>query len=347
MKKLFLTSGIIACMACPALATDPTFTSAQDVVSGACQYDPLLTYSGSTTLNAVWTADPYKIIYKAGTTGGTHDFDQESQNVANPTANVTTDGLLVLTYDTVNYDGAPGNAKAANTFSIYGYHFKSYDATTAPNGGWTSDRTIYGATPTNTTATHYAPGTSLGTQYNVTANTVLTAQWEADSYTISYNCNTTDQGQGTAPASQSATYDAAFSFDNGTTGFAGNADATGCYKNGSHFTGWSCVGATSGATVNPGTITCSDHSCTYPAIARWEFAGLENGETINCTAQYEANTITLTYTDTEGNTVTAPGSCQYGSSIDLPDNPSRTGYTFQGWQVTGTVTPETGLPNTH
>ena len=65
------------------------------------------------------------------------------------------------------------------------------------------------------------------------------------------------------------------------------------------------------------------------------------GATTTCTAVYDANTINLIwYNDTDANHGTAmtvessAQSCVYDSTINIPDNePTKTGYTFEGWRV--------------
>ena len=59
MKKLFLTSGIIACMACPAFA-DPTFGGATGPTAEPntyCDNTNLGTYDTSATLQAIWVSN--------------------------------------------------------------------------------------------------------------------------------------------------------------------------------------------------------------------------------------------------------------------------------------------------
>ena len=61
MKKIFLTSGLVLCMACPAFATDPipTFNNATGPVANNdyCDNDNLGTYDTSATLRAIWQED--------------------------------------------------------------------------------------------------------------------------------------------------------------------------------------------------------------------------------------------------------------------------------------------------
>ena len=63
---------------------------------------------------------------------------------------------------------------------------------------------------------------------------------------------------------------------------------------------------------------------------------------VTCTAQWDTNIVHLkwykTDTDTQQYTDGNPAtSCQYmtGAISPLPTHPTRTGYTFVGWKVTG------------
>ena len=348
MKKLFLTSGIIACMACPAFATTgftpsdldtTTYTgtggtsytpasSGATTVTNGCVTGNIGVTSGSTTFTAQWEANPYHIIYKAGTTGGTHDFEQDGQGTTNPSYSVP-----------VTFASDAGSAlsianAAAQGLDIYGYHFLEYNATTATAGGWSSNRTVHGAAADNTTATHYVPGATFGT-YDVAGDTVLTAAWEADSYTVQYDCNSTAGGEGTAPAPHTATYDTGFTF-------RGNKDDQSCYKPGYHFDYWDCGSIVGNhATANDPTGDRAYGNHPGDTLTRWEYEGLTNNATITCSAVYAKNVVGLTWTDPEGgNDVSTGGSsCTYDENIVLPATPTRTGYTFTGWTASGTVDP--------
>ena len=97
MKKIFLTSGIILCMACPAFAE--TGFSTTDIESGtvdqttnevtiqnACVYDKLSVYSGSVTLRAKWQG-----VFKTITLNSNVNTSAGGV-VANPSTLYITDG---------------------------------------------------------------------------------------------------------------------------------------------------------------------------------------------------------------------------------------------------------------
>ena len=96
------------------------------------------------------------------------------------------------------------------------------------------------------------------------------------------------------------------------------------------------------------------NSTVTPTIKTYDYAVFENAETVEITqasgqvvkVYYTRKTFSLSY-ETNGGTYVAGTSALYGSSVSLPtQNPTRSGYTFEGWysdpeltqRVTGSVT---------
>ena len=130
---------------------------------------------------------------------------------------------------------------------------------------------------------------------NSTSN--IEAIWVANKYNIVYDC-----GNGIAQNANSvAIYGNEFTF------------SYLCFKGGYTFSNWSCVDK-------------NNNSTTYnenQTIVWNRDSGLR------CTAQYTPNTINIDwYSD---NVQIAQNSCVYDSTITLPVQPSKTGYTFNGW----------------
>ncbi len=114
----------------------------------------------------------------------------------------------------------------------------------------------------------------------------VTAQWEANRYTITFN---TDGGTEIAPIAQNY----------GTAVTAPENPA----KTGYTFKGWD--------KVIPDTMPDED---------------------MTITAQWEINQYTITF-DTDGGTAIAPITQDYGTAVIAPADPTRTGYTFKGWDI--------------
>lgn len=104
MKKIFLTSGLVVCMACPALADFSTSdiasgtvdqTTGEITINGGCIQPKLGVYSGSTTLRATWT-NAYDTITldsnltNGGATAGTPDTLYAASGSVYPDTNFTT-----------------------------------------------------------------------------------------------------------------------------------------------------------------------------------------------------------------------------------------------------------------
>lgn len=124
MKKLFLTSGVIACMACPAFATqNPSFSS---ITSGTanddCVYDEIGSYSDSATLYAIWQNDIGVITLDDNSTnyfGGAYTTQGDRHTLyGSSTAVFTTQTGQGTTQDPYEYSGnvyGPTAAQSANT----------------------------------------------------------------------------------------------------------------------------------------------------------------------------------------------------------------------------------------
>jgi len=115
-------------------------------------------------------------------------------------------------------------------------------------------------------------------------------------YTVTYSCGT--GASGTAPSSTSATYLSSFT----------PASGSGCTGSGGYgvFSGWLISGTN---TVRPAGTAFS-----------WNYT-----ENKTLTAQYNPNTISVTWDDETTN------SCVYGGSLDVEEPEAQTGYIFMGW----------------
>ena len=62
---------------------------------------------------------------------------------------------------------------------------------------------------------------------------------------------------------------------------------------------------------------------------------MKSDSTVTCNAVWEQNRINLHWDVNKATTYTANGgaTCDYDGNVALPTQPSRTGYSFGGWQV--------------
>lgn len=251
------------------------------------------------TCTANWTARPYKITYKPGTAG--------SRTVQGD------DIMRAVNFDGTTYTDTTGGALktlASDTYSITGYDFKE----------WSSDHNISTGAATTTV---YNANTSIS-PYHVQDSTVMTAKWTAHTYSdaVTYSCGDGEQKSGVTSGDMVSafTYDASYSL---------KSVSNLCKKDGYHvkttgtnnISGWVCK-------LNSGT------SYLAAASGTWTYTN-----SYTCEAQWEANVIDLTWyrnhssSDTTTQTGNNSGNCTYGNGINLPTEPSRTGYTFNGWHV--------------
>jgi uncharacterized repeat protein (TIGR02543 family) len=139
----------------------------------------------------------------------------------------------------------------------------------------------------------------------------LYAQWTANTYTVTYNTNTSTSG--TAPASQSYT----------TAGTALTIDGNSgtLARTGYTFAGWNTLANGSGNNYAAGA-TAQTFIANTTLYAKWT-----------------ANTYSITYDPNSATSGTVPTSQSYttdGSALTLASNSgtlARTGYTFSGWNT--------------
>ena len=106
------------------------------------------------------------------------------------------------------------------------------------------------------------------------------------------------------------------------------------------------VGVTAGGYTNKGWVCKDANNNTVPQFEdswnNYQLSITMPASNVTCTAQWDTNIVYLkwykTDTDTQQYTDGNPAtSCQYmtGAISPLPTHPTRTGYTFAGWKVTG------------
>ena len=223
---------------------------------------------------------------------------------------------------TVTRNGEP-NAPVISSTTAGNAQVTVVWSTPASNGSTITDYLIKYSTSADGTYTTFADGVSTATSATVTGLTNGTAYYfkvaaknsvgigsysaaSADAtptmptLTISYAAGS---GSGTAPVSPVSVL----------SGSTFTTPANTYTRTGYTFAGW------------------SDGSATYAAAATYPSSGTV-ASNVTLTAQWTANTLTVTYNSQSGSSITA-GSTSTGASMSLPGTPTRTGYTFAGWFV--------------
>ena len=250
-----------------------------------------------TELTAQWTAPTYAVTLN--TNGGTINNGNVTGYTYGVGATLPTDvtrtGYTFKGwYDNENLTGSPvtaiGGAETGNKEYWAKWEINQYTVTVKPENG-KADITItqdYGTpitAPTLTREGYTFKGWDKEIPETMPAeNITVKAQWKINQYTIAFDTN---GGSEIAPITQ----------DYGTEITAPDKPT----RKGYTFKGWD-----------------KEIPKTMPA------------ENITVKAQWEINQYTITF-DTNGGSEIAPITQDYGTKITAPDNPTRKGYTFKGW----------------
>jgi uncharacterized repeat protein (TIGR02543 family) len=269
--------------------------------------------------------------------------------VLNPDT-LSSDGLKAVTLDLDG--GTLGNSSDAIQIIVKtgeSFTAPASDGLTRPNGDAGSFFMWLGSN-----GKLYAPGASVPADV-----TELTVQWTAPTYAVTLNTNggTINNGNvtgytygvgATLPAADDMTYTGhTFKgwYDNeNLTGSPVTAIGGAETGNKEYWAKWEINQYT--VTVKPENgkadiIITQDYGTpiTAPTLTRegYTFKGWDKeipetmpADNITVKAQWEINQYTITF-DTNGGSEIAPITQDYGTEITAPDNPTRKGYTFKGW----------------
>ena len=250
-------------------------------------FEDVYTQNEALTLYPVWNTNKYTITFD--TNGGseiapiTQDYGTEITAPDNPTRK----GYTFKGWD----KEIPETMPAENITVKAQWEINQYTITFDTNGGSdiapiTQDYGTEITAPDNPTRKGYTfKGWDKEIPETMPAeNITVKAQWEINQYTIAFDTN---GGSEITPITQ----------DYGTKITAPDKPT----RKGYTFKGWD-----------------KEIPKTMPA------------ENITVKAQWEINPYTITF-DTNGGSEIAPITQDYGTEITAPDNPTRKGYTFKGW----------------
>ena len=252
-----------------------------------------------TELTVQWTAPTYAVTLN--TNGGTINNGNVTGYTYGVGATLPAADDMTYTghtfkgwYDNENLTGSPvtaiGGAETGNKEYWAKWEINQYTVTVKPENGKadiiiTQDYGTPITAPTLTREGYTFKGWDKEIPETMPAeNMTVKAQWEINQYTITFDTN---GGSEIAPITQ----------DYGTEITAPDNPT----RKGYTFKGWD-----------------KEIPETMPA------------ENITVKAQWEINQYTITF-DTNGGSEIAPITQDYGTEITAPDNPTRKGYTFKGW----------------
>jgi len=288
--------------------TGYTFNGWYTAKTGGTKYDFAKPVTADMTLYAQWTINKYTVTFD--TNGGTAvaaatvNYGQKVSQPANPTrTGYTFNGWYTAKDGGSKYDFTK---PVTTDMTMYArWTINKYTVTFDTNGG-TAVKTAtveYGkpvAQPTAPTRTGYAfagwyTAKDGGAKYDftkpVTANVTLYARWTINKYTVTFDAN-----GGTAVKAATVNYGQKV------------PQPTAPSRTGYTFASW-YTARTGGSKYNFDTAVTAD----VTLYARWT-----------------ANKYTVKF-DANGGTAVAAATVEHGQKVSQPANPTRTGYTFNGW----------------
>ncbi len=312
MKRIFLTSGLIVCMACPAFADLlPNQTIDPSGDTATCQYPTLEGYNGTSTFTAKWTPTYQTIILdkNVGTTAATGGLSTENL-LPTPLYSVPGNshvwtGLDTTTGNLTGNGGAgytTGEAGLMSTVPQYGI-FVNYNLNA--NGGNIGD-----ATSTGDNRPYLGVYDQTGTTQYITTGGILTSDG-ADAASAN-----------TAGTTWYAKYDTVTPTVTGTP-----------TRDGYTFIGWNTNQSATEALQPQSFPAIADNNTTLYAI--WNAVGYTI--TYNCGGAGASTTASNPTTATQN--VTMDGQYELAGA----NNCTLDGYTFAGWSCPNL--PGTGTPN--
>jgi uncharacterized repeat protein (TIGR02543 family) len=299
--------------------------------------------ASNTTCVAQWSINSYTVTFDAnGGTGGWSQSLNYGATITPPT--VTRTGYTFGSWSPT----PPGTVPVGGGTYVAQWTINSYTITWDANGGTGGGTTSvnHGVTPTPPTVTRtgYTFVSWSPTIVPATGNTTYTAQWNLNSYTITWDANggtggtTTTVNHGTTPTPPTVT-----KTGNTFTGWSpaivpatGNTTYTAQWTVNQYTISFDSAGgsAVGSITQNYGTAVTAPAN---PTRTGYTFTGWTPAvpttmpaSNTNCVAGWSVNSYLITFDANGGTGGTGPTSMQYGAALSAP-TVTRTGYTFNYW----------------
>jgi uncharacterized repeat protein (TIGR02543 family) len=286
--------------------------------------------------------------------------------------NCTENGVIIYLEFKVADDAAPGTYSITVTYDYENYDIYNYDGEPIEFAIQNGAVTVAAAQPEMHTVTFKDwDGTVLKTQEvqhggdaeapadptrvgytftgwdkeftNITADLVVTAQYEINTYTVTFKDwdgtvlkiqEVQHGGDAEAPADPTRTGYTFTGWDKAFTNITADLVVTAQYEINTYtvtFKDWDGTELKTQEVQHGGDAEApADPTRTGYTFTGWDKAFTNVTADLVVTAQYEINTYTVTFKDWDG-TVLKTQEVQYGGNAEAPADPTRTGYTFTGW----------------
>ncbi|WP_274707204.1 InlB B-repeat-containing protein, partial [Aliidiomarina quisquiliarum] len=296
------------------------------------------------TVTAQYTINSYTVSFVDYDNSPLGSDTVEYLQGATAPADPTRTGYTFSGWD-VAFDSVTDNMTVTAQYSITSYTVSFVDYDNSPLGSDTVEYLTAATAPADPTRTGYTfSGWDVAFD-SVTENITVTAQYTINSYTVTFN-----DFDGTFIDSDTVEY---------LTAATAPADPT---RTGYTFTGWDAdftsvtedMTVTAQYTINSYTVTFVDYdssplgsdtveyltAATTPAdptrtgytFSGWDAVFDSVTENMTVTAQYTINSYTVTFNDFDGTFIDSD-TVEYLQGATAPADPTRTGYTFSGWDV--------------
>ena len=297
------------------------------------------------TVTAIYDTDTYQVDFL--------DYDGstlQTSNVAHGAAatapaDPSRTGYTFTGWD-VTFDNITSNTTVTAQYIIntYTVTFLDFDDSVIGTGTATHGGSVSGG-PIDPVRTGYTFTGWLGSLDNITADGSVKAQYSINSYTVEFvNWDDTliitdsvEYGSGaTAPADPVRVGYTFTGWDVSFSNITSNLTVTALYSINSYtvnFVDWNgIVIDTQGVDYGSGATAPADPSRTGYTFTGWDVAFNNITGNLTVTAQYSIDSYTVNFVDWNGNSLDTQ-IVTFGDSATAPANPSRTGYTFTGWDI--------------
>ena len=237
-----------------------------------------------------------------------------------------TPGSYVVTYNAGSYGSSVGGVTYTNN-ATYGVN---YSVPSAADNSIVANPGYRFTGEWNTSSDGTGTAFTGANPWERTSGLTVYAQYELRNYNVKYDCGAVDitENNETVTVPGTLVSDSSQSVTSNTVQFGQQYSFLGnnvCSLNGYNFIGWNCVKKSDDAAV------------LIRSTPDWNI-----NSDVDCTAQWSPNTVYLDWASSGGTMSGTPvASCQYNALVGQTGSmtpivpPTKAGYRFTGWKVTG------------